>query len=191
MQGLRSALPARCSSDEPLPLPASKTGLRSLTKVRRCSHPTAAPAARLLSLRNSCGDSTGLERSVCARQRLGDATEVWQESRQARGPSRPCVHKHKRWAGYSRATDLKACCHPLPQKRLQSELESRGLEASGNKPALVTRLHKALAAQQQPAQGTLAQWAAAQDRPAKANAELLQLRQRVSREFRCRIAGLS
>jgi hypothetical protein len=33
------------------------------------------------------------------------------------------------------------------QARLQSELETRGLQASGNKPALVNRLHAALSGQ--------------------------------------------
>ena len=36
----------------------------------------------------------------------------------------------------------------MQQARLQSELETRGLEASGNKPALVNRLHIALTAPQ-------------------------------------------
>ncbi len=64
------------------------------------------------------------------------------------------------------------------QTQLREELQARGLDAAGGKPALVERLHSALASR--PAAGVSAQRAGATaDRPAAANKELLRLRERV------------
>lgn len=64
------------------------------------------------------------------------------------------------------------------QTQLREELQARSLDAAGGKPALVERLHSALASR--PAAGVSAQRAgAAVDRPAAANKELLRLRERV------------
>ena len=72
--------------------------------------------------------------------------------------------------------------HGLKKARLQEELSSRGLDASGNKPALVARLREAVAldAMARDVAGTVAQrGATVAVAPTDINQELLRLREEV------------